>query len=63
MLCLVSIRTDHVLCESCYKVTILQRINKKMTMSWSLSDNSYVKLHGKKIWEPQHDRVIIQSML
>ena len=34
-----------------------------MTISWSFSYNSFVKFHGKKIWEPQHDIVISKSML
>ena len=40
------------------KGTILQRIYRKKTMNY----NSSVKLHGKKIWEPQHDRVISISL-
>ena len=35
---------------------------KKMTISWSFSYNSFVKFHGKKIWEP-HDIVIPKSRL
>ena len=40
---------DHVINESCYKRTILQRNYRKMTISWSFSYNSFVKFHGKKI--------------
>ena len=35
----------------------------KMTISWSFSYNSVVKLHGEKVLEPQHDRVISQFVL
>ena len=52
-----------VICELVYKGTILQRSYRKMTTSWSFPYNSFVKLHGKKIWEPQHDHVIPKSML
>ena len=45
----------HVIGESCFKGTILQRNYRKMTMSFSY--NSFVKFHGKIFWEPQHDRV------
>ena len=33
-----------------------------MTILWSFSYNSFVKFHGQKIWEPQHDRVISKSV-
>ena len=36
--------------ELCYIGTILQRI-------------LFVKIHGNKLWEPQHDRVISKSVL
>ena len=29
-----------------------------MTIKWSFSYNSFVKFHGKEIWEPQPDRGI-----
>ena len=29
----------------------------------SSGTNNFVKFHGKKIWEPQHDCVISESML
>ena len=32
-----------------YKGAILQRNYRKMVISWSFSDNSFIKLHGKKI--------------
>ena len=48
--------------ELCYKGTILQRNYRKITILWSFSCNSFVKFHGKKIWEPQHDSVISKSM-
>ena len=54
---------DNVISELCYKGTILQRIYRKMTISLSFSYNSFVKVHGKKILEPQHDRVVSKSML
>ena len=44
---------------SCYKGTFLQRIYRKMTILWSFSFNSFVKLIGKTIWEPQHSRVVM----
>ena len=56
-----SIGMDRVISESCYKETILQRNYRKMTISWSFSFNSFVKFHGKRIWDPQHDRVISQA--
>ena len=31
-----------------------------MTTKWSFSYNSFVKFHGKKIWEPHHDLVIFK---
>ena len=35
--------------ESCYKGGNLMKQNRKMTISWSFSYNSFVKLHdGKK---------------
>ena len=46
---------DQVICELCYKGTILQRNYRKMTIFWSFSYNSFVKLHGKKMLEPQYD--------
>ena len=45
-----------------YKMTTLQRNYRKMTMNWSFSYNAFVKLHGKKIWEPQHDFVISKTV-
>ena len=29
-----------------------------MSILWSFSYNAFVKFHGEKIWEPQHDNVI-----
>ena len=51
------------LSEPCYKGTILQRNYRKMTIKWPFSYNFFVKFHGTKNWEPQHDRVISNSML
>ena len=39
----------------------------KMSISWSFSYNSFVKLFGKKVWEPQnwepqHDHVVSKSI-
>ena len=58
-----SIETDRLVSELCNTGTILQRNYRKMTISWPFSCNSFVKFHGKKIWEPQHDRVISISVL
>ena len=63
MLYLGSIGMDCVISELCYKETILQRNYRKMTIKWSFSYNSFVKFHGTKNWEPQHDRVLSNSML
>ena len=49
--------------EWCYKGTILQRNYRKICISWSLFYNSFVKFHGKNIWEPQHDHVLSKFML
>ena len=51
-----------MLCGQCLKRTTLQKNYRTMTISWSFFYNSFVKLHGKKIWEPQHDCVIIKSV-
>ena len=56
----VHIGTDSFISESFYKGKILQRNYRKMTVSWSFFLNSFVKLHGKNVWKPQHDRVIFQ---
>ena len=63
MLYLGSMGIDCVITESCYIGTFLQRKNRKMTIKWSFSYNSFVKFNGKKIWEPQHDHVISKSVL
>ena len=47
MLGSIGIGLDHVISESCYKGTILQRIDRKMTILWSFSYYSFVKFHGK----------------
>ena len=39
---------DYVISEPCYEGTILQ--------------NKFVKFHGKKFWELQHDHVLSKSM-
>ena len=39
---------DCVISKLCYKGTILQRKNRKMTMKWSFSYFSFVKSFGKK---------------
>ena len=55
---------DHVISESCYIGSILQRNYRKMTISWSFSYNSFVKFRGKKIWwELEQDSVISKSVL
>ena len=51
-------RMDHDINESCYKVTILERSWRKMTILWSFSYNSFVKFYGKIIL----DRVLPNSM-
>ena len=43
-----SIGMDCVISEPCYKGAILQRNYRKMTILWSFSYNSFVKVHGKK---------------
>ena len=42
---------DHVMSESYNKATILQTLRnyRKMTISWSFTYNSFVKVHGKII--------------
>ena len=57
-----SIGMDCVLSKSCYKGTILQRNYRKITILWSFSYNFYVKLHVKKLWDPQHDGVIPKAV-
>ena len=54
---------DHVISELCYKGTNLHRNYRKMTMLWSFSYNSFVKFHGKKSWQPQHDSVMSKNIL
>ena len=49
-----SIGMKCVVSQSCYNVTILQRKFRKMTIN-----SSFVKFHGKKDWEPQHDCYIM----
>ena len=51
-----------VISELCYKGTIEQRNCRKMMISRSFSYNSFVKFHGEKILEPQHDHVIFKFM-
>ena len=53
---------NRVISELYYKGTILQRNYWKMTISFPIY-NSFVEIHGKKIWESQHDRDISKSML
>ena len=45
MLCLGSCKIS----ELCYKWSILQKNNIKMTMKWSFFYNSFVKFNGKEI--------------
>ena len=55
-LCLGSIGMDLVISKLCYKETILQKNFWKMTIAWSFSYNSIVKLYGKKkIGGSQHN--------
>ena len=76
MLSLGSIERMHymvmyVISELCYiRALLLKGIIEKchfmvitMTVLWSFSYNSFVKFHGKKIWEPQNDCVISPSLL
>ena len=34
-----------------------------MTIQWSFSYYSFVKFHGKEIWEPQNDRFITKCVI
>ena len=47
-LCFGSIQMNHVINESCknHEGTILQKNYRKMTIQWSFSYNSFVKIHG-----------------
>ena len=47
--CFGSIGMNLMKSESYYKGTILQRNYRKMTISWSLFYNFFVKFHGKNI--------------
>ena len=49
-------RKSHVMAQ------ILQRNDRKMTILWSSSNLSFVKFHGVKFREPQHDHVISISV-
>ena len=40
---------DSVISRPGYKWTILQKNDRKMTIKWSFSYNSFVKFRGKKI--------------
>ena len=53
---------DCVISELCYEGIILQMNCGKMIIIWSFSYNSFVKFHGKNIWEPLHDHVIFKSV-
>ena len=44
-ICLGSIGMNGVISRSCYKGTILHRNDRKMTILWSFSYNSFVKFH------------------
>ena len=56
-----SIQMNPIISQPSYKGTILQRNYRNI--SWLFSYNSFVKFHGRKIWEPQHDPVISNSVL
>ena len=43
-------RNGSVISKFCKKRTILHRNYWKMTILWSFSNNSIVKLHGKNFW-------------
>ena len=58
-----SIGMDRVKIELCYKWTILQMNYRIMTILWSFSYNSFVKLCVEKNQEPQTDDVIYKSVL
>ena len=45
--CVIS-ESCYVISESCYKGTILQKNYRKMTISWSVSFNFFVKFYGLK---------------
>ena len=60
MLCLEYIEMDLVISELYHKGTILQKNYRKMTISWSLSYNSFVKfIHGKKEFR-SHNITVLQ---
>ena len=47
-----------------YKTHFLDFLNMESTLKYGMfSYNTFVKFHGKKIWEPQHDSVISKSVL
>ena len=50
---------DSVIREFGFKVTILQRNYRKMTIIWSFSYNSFVKFHGKKFGS--HNMTVLYS--
>ena len=54
---------DRVISELCCKETLLQKNYRKMTIYGHFPYNSFVKLHGKNIWEPQNDSAISKSVL
>ena len=61
MLCFWSIGMDLVASELWYKLTILRRNYRKMTILWSCSFNFFVKFLCKIIRGPQEDCVIFKS--
>ena len=63
MLCLGSIEMDCAISESCYKGKTLQRNDRKMTMEWSFSYNSFVKFDGNKNLGSHKMTVISKSVL
>ena len=46
-----------------YKTHFLDFLNMEITLKYGMfSYNTFVKLHGKNIWEPQHDSVTSKSV-
>ena len=65
MQCLGPIGMDCAINESCYKGTILERNYRIMTNLWSISYDSFLKFHLKKLdatsWTYYNNRVMGES--
>ena len=51
-------QTDARQIPKVYPPTLLGYNYRKMTILWSFSCISFVKIHGKRHWEPQNDGVV-----